>query len=190
MRFSRTEIMHLLKSWVMISIVFIIVRYYDNPGALQFNIIASVFVVGIAFVLHELGHKFMAQKYKCIAEYRSDMKNMLIAVGMALVLRFAFIAPGAVYIHGYLSKENNGKVSLAGPAVNIALAVLAILAAYFVSGIYRDIAIYAGWINSFIAFFNLLPIGNFDGKKIKAWDSRVWGISIGVSAILAFLFML
>ena len=44
----------------------------------------------------------------------------------------AFAAPGAVYIHGnYISREQNGKISLAGPATNIILRVVLFAHAIF-----------------------------------------------------------
>jgi len=37
---------------------------------------------------------------------------------------FIIAAPGAVFIRGMITRERNGKISLAGPMTNIVLAIL------------------------------------------------------------------
>ena len=51
--------------------------------------------------------------------------GLLFALVTAFAVGFVFVAPGAVYIHGnYIKNSENGKISLAGPATNIILALL------------------------------------------------------------------
>jgi Zn-dependent protease len=39
-------------------------------------------------------------------------------------------------------------------------------------------------VNSFLAVFNLLPIGNLDGSKVLTWNVGIWIATIAVAAIL------
>ncbi|HLD75537.1 MAG TPA: hypothetical protein VI874_00840, partial [Candidatus Norongarragalinales archaeon] len=76
--------------------------------------------VGTGFLLHELGHKYVAIRYGAHAEYRMWTLGLVAAVILAVVFGFVFAAPGAVYIYGKeLTKKQSGNVALAGPAVNI-----------------------------------------------------------------------
>ena len=44
-------------------------------------------------------------------------------------------------------------------------------------------------INSFLAVFNLLPIGNLDGSKVLTWNFGIWLVTIAIAAILTGLSM-
>jgi Zn-dependent protease len=42
-------------------------------------------------------------------------------------------------------------------------------------------------INAWLAVFNLLPFGNFDGYKVFQWSKKVWGITFVAAIGLYFL---
>ena len=83
-------------------------------------------------------------------------------------------------------------VMLAGPLSNIILSAIF----YIGSHIFLKI-IWIGWLhyvlgvlaslNAFIAFFNLLPFGALDGRKIIAWSPARWATAFAVSIILLIL---
>ena len=43
---------------------------------------------------------------------------------------------------------------------------------------------YVSYINVFLALFNLIPFGPFDGLKIFRWKKEVWGLLIGLDIVL------
>ena len=97
-----------------------------------------------------------------------------------------------------MTDEINGKISVAGPVVNIILALifLAIAAAVYPSAFYSDtyalafIICSVGYsINSFLAVFNLLPIGNLDGSKVLTWNIGIWIVTIAIAGILTYISM-
>ena len=185
---SEIEIRDLLKAWIAISIAFAIIMRSSLRLSFYEVFIVSAITVGTGFLLHELGHKFVAQRYGCFAEFRSFDQMLILAILMSYFLGVLFAAPGAVMIRGPVGKGRNGKISAAGPLVNLALALL-FFALLFLgpSGILKAIALYGFIINSWLALFNMIPIGNFDGVKILAWNKAVYGIIVAVS--LLFLFM-
>ena len=90
------------------------------------------------------------------------------------------------------------KISIAGPIVNIvlALAFLAVATAIYPSAFYSGtsalifIVCAIGYsINSFLAVFNLLPIGNLDGSKVLNWNIGIWIVTIAVAGILTYASM-
>ena len=182
---SETELRDIIKAWIAVSIAFAIAFSSVNllSGFYAKFIIASL-TVGIGFLLHELGHKFVAQKYGCFAEFRSFDGMLLLAIAMSF-FGFIFAAPGAVMISGRVSKSKYGKISAAGPIVNIILA-LGFLALYFaqVPSLLKAIA-YPGFIiNSWLALFNLIPFWLFDGYKILKWNKLVYGAMVAASFML------
>jgi len=189
MKFSKIEKEHLLKAWFGISLAFALL--YSDPLSDGFMIIftISLLTAGIGFLLHEIAHKFVAQKYRYIAEFRSDEKMLLFAVAAAYFFGFLFAAPGAVLIHGRsITKDKNGKISAAGPATNIILAALFFGLSFFFGNNLIAIAFKYGFrINAFLALFNMLPFMNFDGVKILDWNKTIYGIMIAISGLMTVL---
>ena len=154
--------------------------------------------VGAGFILHELGHKFVSMKYGYWAEFKLWPQGLILAL-ITSFFGFVFAAPGAVYTYAnYMTDEINGKISIAGPIVNIILALifLGIAMAIYPSAFYSEnsalifIICSTGYsINSFLATFNLLPIGNLDGSKVLNWNIGIWIITIAIAGILTALSM-
>ena len=183
---SETEIRDLVKAGTAISIAFaIVMRGFVDLSFYQVFIVAAV-TVGTAFLLHELGHKITAQKYGCFAEFRSFDKMLILAVLMSF-FGFVFAAPGAVMISGPVGIKRNGKISAAGPGVNLALA-FAFLWFLLIKpgGMLTIIAFYGFFINSWLALFNMLPFGNFDGAKVLRWNKTVYGVMVAIAIGLMF----
>ena len=74
-----------------------------------------LFAVGPAFILHEIGHKIVAKKYGCWAEFRADPKGLRFGIMLSFFLGFLFMAPGAVMVSGLLKRRYNGYIAVAGP---------------------------------------------------------------------------
>lgn len=184
---SEKEIKDLLKAWLAISFAFAMVLRFSIPLSLYEVFIVSAVTVGTGFLLHELGHKFVAQRYGCFAEFRSFDQMLFLAIIMSF-FGFVFAAPGAVMIAGRVDIRKNGIISAAGPIVNLALALFFLsLLFMFPAGLLKILAFYGFFINSWLALFNMIPVWNFDGAKVLKWDKKVYGIIVAVS--LLFLFM-
>jgi len=194
---SNKEFKDLFTAWIFVSFAFAIARTVENGitfasffsiNFLVFMIISAV-TVGLAFLLHELAHKIVAQRYKCWAEFRADLTMLGLGVLMSF-LGVVFVAPGAVMIFGNIDYKQNGKISMAGPLTNIvlALALLPLLFMNFSSTIITTIIESGYLINAWLALFNMIPFWNFDGSKIYAWNRKVYYTMIIISAFLIFLF--
>lgn len=189
---STIEIQDIGKAWIALSFAFALLysgtyllggRSFLNIFSVQFAVVflISLLTAGLGFLLHELAHKFVAQHYGCMAEFRAFDQMIYLAVGLAAVIGWIFAAPGAVMISGTVTRKENGIISLAGPATNFVLAgifwVIAQSAPLFTVGIF---------INAWLGLFNLLPFGNFDGKKILAWSKFWWTAAIVVGVLILF----
>ena len=193
-KFTSSEVRDLLIAFFVISLCFAIANVGRNFNAIL-NILPIVMVgVGAGFILHELGHKFVSMKYGYWAEFKLWPQGLIFAL-ITSFFGFVFAAPGAVYTYAnYMNDEINGKISIAGPIVNIILALvfLAIATAVYTSALTSEptsVLIYVicsvGYsINSFLAVFNLLPIGNLDGSKVLTWNIGIWIVTIAIAGIL------
>ncbi len=184
---SNVEIRDILKAWLAVSIAFGIVlrNSPDISGIFQSFIIALV-VVGTGFLLHELGHKIVAQRYHFKAEFRSFDEMLFLALIMSF-FGFVFAAPGAVMIQTHnIDRVRHGKIALAGPAINITLAILFLFLQPLASGFLAPIIMYGLRINSWLALFNLIPVWLFDGAKIWRWNKLVWLAAVLIAGALLF----
>ena len=147
-------------------------------------ILVSFILVMCSFILHELAHKFTAQKFGAWSEFRMYPAGLVLCLIMSVV-GFLFAAPGAVYIRGYITDEMNGKISAAGPAVNIVISAIALVLWLLIpNGLAASLFFLLGYMNAFLAIFNLLPIPPLDGSKIFKWEPTIYILMIVLAAIL------
>jgi Zn-dependent protease len=169
---------------------------FNLPAMLVFFVQALI-AVGVGFVLHELGHKYVAQKKGLWAEFRAWPAGLLLAIGMALISRggFVFAAPGAVVINPFkktktgfamkkLKKEDVGHIGIIGSIINISIAGIAAVIAAFTG---FHLAALTAQVNSWLAIFNMIPLSVLDGAKVWHWSKSVW---FGFTALCVAVFVL
>lgn len=206
-KISQFELRDLLIAWFCLAVAFTLdisggIAFVTNPGKISVDMLALTFViavatVGVSFVLHELAHKFMAIRYGYWAEFRKNTQMLLIAVVIAVVTGIVFAAPGTTLINTagrVMTKKERGMISASGPVTNLIFAVpfLAVMFAgiilcgaaatpFTVPGFLFYLGLIGFQVNAMLAFFNMLPIGPLDGKKIFAWHPGVFAVLIVVS---------
>ena len=196
-RFSRTEIKHILIGVTALTMAFTIVLNPDLAFKLRMSYMATIpltlgvaaFVVLAGFLLHELGHKFVAQRYGAWAEFRMYPLGLVMAVMMSF-FGFLFAAPGAVYIAGRVTKRQNGLISMAGPIVNLAIGGI-FLAAWLIFPIGGTATGYViqliAVMSLFLGGFNLIPIPPLDGYKIAIWNIPVYVAMVAATGVCLLL---
>ena len=198
-RITRREEADLFIAWIAISLSFAIIKIapYGILGPVgKVSLISALIYLGIAlltvgigFILHEMAHKFTAIRYGYWAEFRKDNSMLLVAVALAALVGFVFAAPGATVIYTNaadgrgLSREQNGRISAAGPVTNLLLcipfAALLVIGGGLTSGnILAQIGLAGIQINAMIAAFNMLPISILDGNKVFSWNIPVFLVLI------------
>lgn len=167
LKFEKEEIIHILVSVITISIAF---------SMFQGDFWLVLFTLGLGFILHELAHKYVAQRYGAYAVYRAWFVGLLGALGLAIITegRFILAAPGAVVIYGkHLTHEHNGKIAIAGSVMNLILALIFLSVAYANPGS-SQFAYWGAYVNIFLAAFNMIPIFPLDGEKVRRWSEGYW----------------
>ncbi len=191
--FSRAELVEIAKGYAAITFAFAILllggfaMFTAKPGELVIAMAISGVTVGAGFIVHELAHRYVARQYGCQAFFKAFDPFLVVAIVSAF-FGFIFAAPGAVVIQGYTSREKTGKIAAAGPLSNIVLALL-FLGLKLINPIawLEPLFFYGVWINGFLAFFNLLPFGNFDGLKVLMWSRSAFYKLMGASLVVLFL---
>lgn len=185
--FSQKEVRDIIIAWAALALAFTIA----SRGGLAGNLVTAYFVafvaVGSGFVLHELMHKFTAERYGYWAEFRMWVMGIVLAL-ITSTLGVIFAAPGATYISGNnVSEKQNGIISLAGPATNIAIAFVFLLVGMVGNGIFARLGSVGFSINLFLAAFNMIPIMPLDGAKVFRWNKVLWA-GVFVPLLIGVLF--
>lgn len=180
---ARQEITHLAIGALLVILVgFSLMGYNFRLHPL----ILAVYAVGFAasFLLHELGHRAYARSHGLHARFRLDPFGALLTLITAIpFIPFKIIAPGAVVISGITSIEVLGMTALVGPIINLALSAAFVISGFIIRSL-SPILFPLGILNAFIALFNLIPLGELDGRKVLAWSPARWIIALILSIIL------
>ncbi len=188
-RTSSREIIDLVISLIVLTIAFSYPR-------MDFKTLTIVAVgVGTGFILHELAHKFTAQKYGYAANYEASPFGLLLALGLSFMTGgFVFAAPGAVmiteshYYNSLKSRKELAYISVSGVVMNLILAVsFYVVSFYVIPGSLANIIVMKGAsINVILAGFNMIPFGPLDGAKVWRNNPVLW-IIMAILSIILFL---
>jgi Zn-dependent protease len=200
------EILALSVAWVVLGVSFstryMYTGWLSNPTAFLEVFLLTLLIIGTGFLGHELAHKFTAQRYGAWAEFKLWTVGAIMALVFAAIPpgTFVFAAPGAVYIASrssyigdVMDRKTNGIISLVGPMVNVAAAVVAvsiyaILSAAGIGVIIDPFGplrvstfsfnplIWAIQVNLWLGSFNMIPFFILDGQKVLTWNKTVWAL--------------
>ena len=189
--FTKEEIRDIIISVIALIIIFSW-KPFPSFGINLALIPYTVAIVIVAFLLHEMAHKFTARKFNMVAFYKMWPQGILFGL-IFMILGLKFVAPGAVVVHPYrfarwgfrrptpeVASGEMGLIALAGPATNLFFALIFSL---FNGFLFEQLT----FINAWLALFNLLPVPPLDGSKVIIWKPWVWGMCIAVALILVFI---
>ena len=191
--FSRTEINHLALATGAFTLALALM--FDG-GILSLSskfpryCILSLISLAPAFLLHEFAHKFVAKYYGCWAEFRADPGGLRFGLILAAILGIVFMAPGAVMVAGNATRNQFGKIAVAGPVTNMALWAIGYSAWLLLGGVFGEIDLvirYWLWGNAILCAFNMLPFGPLDGRKIKTWSEPIFYTCLSVAVALVYV---
>ena len=207
--FAPREIAQIVVAWVALSLALSVAdieNLFSGTGSLDY-IAAAFIATATGFVLHEMGHKFVAMRHGYIAHFKIWTWGIALALIIAIVSQgqFIFGAPGAVYIApatGLLSyeyasqrseKRDNAVISAAGPGTNLAFALFFLFLIFVlpVNGFWSTVVSYGFTLNVGLGSFNMLPIPPMDGYKIfKGSVPLGLLMALPLWAMFAYLFLL
>ena len=184
-QFSSGEILSIIAAWIVLSVA---ITYRNLVGFLigtsGIDVVIEGFVAtATGFILHEMGHKYVAIRRGYLAHFRLWIWGLVLTISIVTLSRggLVFGAPGAVYIapsaagfYGYNSgrgtvdpEEDNMIISAAGPGINLAFAIGFLLLWLLVpAGFLSTVAVYGLLLNVGLGSFNMLPVSLLDGAKI------------------------
>jgi Zn-dependent protease len=142
--------------------------------------LASLLAIGSGFVLHELAHKVVAQRYGHWAEFRAQFFSLAMSLLLALGVGFLAAAPGAVVIQGSVTRKENGLISLVGPGTNLLIGAAAFPFTQVADpdALLPHMMSLVATVNGGLCLLNLLPFGQLDGRKVLRWSKAAYAIAL------------
>jgi Zn-dependent protease len=195
----KNEFVEIIKAWLGVALAFAILNFRGEilSGEItqllpEFGrvLLISALTAGIAVLLHEYGHRFVARYFGSDARIIANDGMLVFGIVLALAAGFIFFAPAAV-VHNIHDRRKGGIVAAAGPVINMILALLfaALLIAaptLGITGMTRAVLAYGFLINALLGVFNMLPFGPIDGAKVLEWSGTAFAILMGIAAGIAF----
>jgi len=188
-RFSTKEVQHLATAALLVTGIGLSLAMFPGIYAKigdSFMLAVLTATLTTSFLIHEVAHKIAAQKRGFWAEFRLTFMGAILTLFSIVSPFFKIISPGAVMVAGLADRENMGKISIAGPATNIALSAILLGAAFILSS-NSPIFLLGAAFNAWIAFFNLIPFGLLDGFKIFLWNKKIWVLAFTASLALTII---
>ncbi len=188
-QFEPGEIRSIVIAWIVLSFGVTFSNILDLFNGIQgsFEVILAGFIAtATGFIIHEMGHKYIAIRRGYIAHFRIWVWGIAFTILTIIVSGGSFIfgAPGAVYIipasktyyfGNYYSNhktvdpyKDNMIISAMGPAINLAFALF-FLALFNFSPLNSFIEVVGALgfgLNVGLGSFNMIPIPPMDGSKI------------------------
>jgi Zn-dependent protease len=187
-QFSSGEIGSIIVAWIVLSFGITysnFVALFNGTGGSLDYVVAGFIATATGFIIHEMGHKFVAIRRGYVAHFRLWTWGLLLTIFTVVATggSFLFGAPGAVYIapaaaigygYGYSwtnratdEQYENMIISAAGPGINLAFAV-GFLGLILVAptGFLLIVGEFGFLLNAGLGSFNMLPIPPLDGSKI------------------------
>lgn len=155
--------------------------FYDVDETLMLGVFTLILTV--SFFMHEIAHKIVAQRSGLWAEFRLTVMGAILTLFSIISPFFKIISPGAVMVAGFADKENLGRISIAGPATNLIVSTIFLMATFLFPQYYVIFLLCAAF-NAWIALFNLVPFGMLDGFKIFLWNKKYWALAFTTSLML------
>ncbi len=195
-------------AWLVLSVA---ITYSNFVGLLSGTgnltvVVAGFIAAATGFIIHEMGHKFVAIRHGYVAHFRLWMWGLLLTLFIVVFSQgtVVFGAPGAVYIapaavayYGYDAtyrprdpEQESMIISAAGPGINLAFAI-AFLSLFLVapSGFLATVAVFGFELNVGLGSFNMIPVPPLDGSKIFRKNLLVGlGIALPLWAMFFILF--
>jgi Zn-dependent protease len=184
-QFSSGEILSIIVAWIVLSVAITYQSIIGSiTGAGRIDIVIAGFVAtATGFILHEMGHKYVAIRRGYLAHFRLWIWGLVLTISIVTLSGggLVFGAPGAVYIapaaaqfYGYDSgrgtidpEEDNMIISAAGPGINLTFAIGFLVMLFLVpTGFLSTVADFGLLLNVGLGSFNMLPVSLLDGAKI------------------------
>ena len=184
--FSAWEIGVIFFTSVFLGLAFMITNKIDLGSPADW--LVYVVVAGLAVILHDLIHRYMAWRHGVITEYKFWFLGTGIMFLTALAFGVVYSSPSRLAINDTkdMTVKQQAKVYGSGPLMSLAVFVI-FLALIPFGGYVATIGTLGASMNLLTAAYAMMPFEPMDGRKVYNWNRSVWAVLFVVLLALYFV---
>ena len=156
-------------------------------------IVGTIGLFLVAFLAHEMAHKFVAQHYGMFSEFRMIPQGYYLSF-IAILFAVPIFGTGVVDTRGARNLDEAAKSTLAGPLSNLIIASILLAIGEAIILIDGHLLLPMGFLlqfaiilNAVLGLFNMFPLFPMDGYTIMKWNKGVWAV-VTVSLLILAIF--
>jgi Zn-dependent protease len=137
--------------------------------------VTYILVAGVAIIVHDLTHRYVAWKYGAVTEYQFWFLGTAIMFITAFFFRVVYAMPARLSINDSdkLSTRQQAMVYCSGPLVSVLMFGIFMLLVPL-GGFAATIGLLGASMNLLSAVYSLMPFKPMDGRKVLKWKWPVW----------------
>lgn len=134
-----------------------------------------ILVAGVAVILHDLAHRYVAWRYGVTTEYKFWFLGTIIMFITAIFFHVVYSSPSRLAINDpeKLTVKQQAIVYGSGPVVSL-IVFVAFLALVPFGGFAATVGLLGATMNLLTAVYALMPLEPMDGRKIYKWNKGIW----------------
>lgn len=185
MGFSSQELAIVVVASLLLGIAYLVSKQMELLSL--DNLVLYCIMGGFVLVLHDLTHRYYANKYKAVVEYRFWGLGMVIMFVTALLFGLVFAVPARTIINDVkkLGIREQAIIYLSGPLMSAFLAIGFIILVP-AGGFLATICLLGVSMNLLTAVYSLIPVDPLDGLKVYVWKKPAWAVAFVPLLVLYF----
>jgi Zn-dependent protease len=140
------------------------------------NLLLYLVVAGLAILLHDIAHRYMAWKYRVVSEYKVWWLGATIMFMTSGLFNVAYATPAKAKVGEggtTLTRRQEAFIAGAGPLISFA-AFLVFALMLNLSGPVLAVGVLGASMNLLIAVYSMMPFRPMDGSVVRRWNFFVW----------------
>ncbi len=170
--FSSLELLVVVVTSLLLAIAFLITKKMEiDPGDIALYLV----VAGLATMLHDLTHRYVAYRYKVTTEYQFWLLGTIVMFITTLFFGIVYSVPARTLINDVkkLGLKEQAIIAFSGPMMSIGVTLAFFLLVPF-GGWFKVIGLLGVSMNLLSAVYSLMPFDPMDGNKLYSWKKAAW----------------
>lgn len=170
--FSSLEMLVVAVTSLLLGIAFMITKKIAlDPGDIALYLV----VAGLATMLHDLTHRYVAYRYKVTSEYQFWFLGTIVMFITTFFFGIVYSVPARTLINDVkkLGLKEQAIIALSGPMMSMGVTLVFFLLVP-IGGWFKVIGLLGVSMNLLSAVYSLMPFDPMDGNKLYTWKKAAW----------------
>lgn len=170
--FSSLEMLVIAVTSLLLGIAFMITKKISfDPGDIALYLV----IAGLATMLHDLTHRYVAYRYKVTTEYQFWFLGTIVMFITTFFFGIVYSVPARTLINDVkkLGLKEQAIIAFSGPLMSMGVTLVFFLLVP-IGGWLKVIGLLGVSMNLLSAVYSLMPFDPMDGNKLYKWKKAAW----------------